>query len=425
MQRLLLALAAIAALLAGVPASAQVPAADPSLTRAIDGLVAVMDGGGDYDGYFAPGFKAQVSRAQIDSVAAQLKAQLGAPKTATAIRPTTPFAADLTLTYERGSAAIRIAVDSAEPHAVIGLLVTGTTLAGDSVDGLVADFRALPGAAGFGLYTLGGAAPKPVVEWRGDESAPIGSAFKLWVLAEASAQVKAGKRRWSDVIPLGPPSLPSGITQSWPAATPMTLQSLATLMISISDNTAADTLLIALGRDAVGARATALGAAPASLPMLTTRELFYLKAHPPLAAEWAKADARQRAAMLKREADAIATAKLDASAFGGMPIAPDTVEWFASPAEMARALDALRGGDAATRAILAANPGTDAATAARFAYVGFKGGSEPGVVTLNYLVRTKSGVWRAVVGNWHRTDADIPVLTFASLMNRALALAAD
>ena len=38
-------------------------------------------------------------------------------------------------------------------------------------------------------------------------------------------------------------SLPSGITQSWPAGSPVTLQTLATLMISISDNTATDTLV--------------------------------------------------------------------------------------------------------------------------------------------------------------------------------------
>lgn len=425
MRRLWLALAAIAAMIAGVPASAQAPAADPSLTRAIDGLIPILDGRGDYDTYFAPSFKAAVPKTQLAQVTDQLKAALGTPKAATAIKATTPFAADLLVTYARGSAAIRLAVDPAAPHAVIGLLVTGTTLAGDSAAKLAADFKALPGLAGFGIYALGNGAPKPVTEWRGNEAAPLGSAFKLWVLAEAAAQVSAGKRRWTDVIPLGAPSLPSGITQSWPIATPVTLQSLATLMISISDNTAADTLLLALGRDKVGARATALGAAPASLPVLTTREMFYLKAHPALTAEWAGANASARAAILTREARAIAAAKLDPSIFAGKPVAIEAVEWFASPQAMARVVDDLRKADDTTRAILATNPGTDPATAARFAYLGFKGGSEPGVVTLNYLVRTRSGQWRAVVGNWRRTDAETPVLTFAALMNRALALAAD
>ena len=92
---------------------------------------------------------------------------------------------------------------------------------------------------------------------------------------------------------------------------------------------------------------------------------------------------------------------------------------------MARTLDWLRlHADAPARAILAVNPGTDAETRARFDYLGFKGGSEPGVVTLNWLARTRDGRWLAVTGHWHRTDAAVPTLTFATLMNRALALAA-
>ena len=47
------------------------------------------------------------------------------------------------------------------------------------------------------------------------------------------------------------------------------------------------------------------------------------------------------------------------------------------------------------------------------------------VVTLNYLVRTRAGRWFAVAGNWHRADADTPLLPFAALMNRALALTAS
>ena len=129
--------------------------------------------------------------------------------------------------------------------------------------------------------------------------------------------------------------------------------------------------------------------------------------------------------MLAANAERIRTASLSADAFAAGPVASETVEWFASPLAMARTLDWLRvHGDATARAILAVNAGTDPATVARFGYVGFKGGSEPGVVTLNYLVRTQDGRWFAVTGNWHRADADTPLLSFASLMTRALALTA-
>ena len=163
----------------------------------------------------------------------------------------------------------------------------------------------------------------------------------------------------------------------------------------------------------------------ASLPILTTREIFYLKARPALAAEWTRADSAARTAILTREAPAIAATKLDPAVFGGKPVASETVEWFASPRGMARTLDRLRAGDDATRAILATNPGTDAATAARFAYVGFKGGSETGVVTLNFLVRRKDGRWLAIAAGWHRNDAGVEDNRFIMLMTRALVLMAD
>ncbi|QDZ06465.1 hypothetical protein FPZ24_02395 [Sphingomonas panacisoli] len=82
-----------------------------------------------------------------------------------------------------------------------------------------------------------------------------------------------------------------------------------------------------------------------------------------------------------------------------------------------------QGGDTAL-SLLTVNPGTDAVTRARFDYVGFKGGSEPGVLTLNYLVRRKDGRWFAVVGDWSRTDAGVDTGLFAQLMNRALILTA-
>jgi hypothetical protein len=77
------------------------------------------------------------------------------------------------------------------------------------------------------------------------------------------------------------------------------------------------------------------------------------------------------------------------------------------------------------RAILSRNPGIGPDGAAHWRYVGFKGGSEPGVITLNYLVETRSGEWLAVTGNWHNPKAAVSTLTFAALMNRALLLAAQ
>ena len=76
-------------------------------------------------------------------------------------------------------------------------------------------------------------------------------------------------------------------------------------------------------------------------------------------------------------------------------------------------------------ALAIVNPGIDPTTRGKFDYVGFKGGSEPGVITLAYLVKRKDGRWLAVVGAWHRGDAGVEEAKFVQLMTRALALVSD
>ncbi|MGN6374014.1 MAG: serine hydrolase [Sphingomonas sp.] len=425
------------ALLAATPAAAQSaptpPAAvtvAPELKTRLDQLVALLNGGGDYDALFSAAFRQAVPQAQFQGYIDQLKAQGGGATGVEAIDPADAWQATVRIGYQQLVATMEMAVDPAAPHQVTGLRITGAQPRNDSLARLQTDFRALPGASGFGIYRLGDDGVTPVAELNGEAAAPLGSAFKLWVLAEAARQVSAGARHWDDVVRVGRQSLPSGILQNWPAGAPVTLQTLATLMISISDNTAADTLLTTLGREQVDAmvRTIDVGDADRTLPVLTTMQAFELKtpANAALAAAWAKDDAAARARLLDDNAQRFAAMPVDPHMFDGKPLAIDSVEWFASPRDMARTLDWLRRhGDATMRAILAINHGTDAATAKRFAYLGFKGGSEPGVVTLNYLVETKDGRWLAVTGNWHNPDASLNDLTFAALMNRALLLASQ
>ncbi|RXD03728.1 serine hydrolase [Sphingomonas sp. UV9] len=417
-----LALWLVALLMALLPTAASAQgAADPALRARADALVAILDGRGTYDTYFAARFREKVPKAKFATILAQLKATLGEPQKIDSLTATSAWAADLVVGYARGTASVRLAIDPAAPHAATGLLITGTGARDDSLAKIEAEFRALPGASGVGLYALGEGKPQPIFEYRADVAAPLGSAFKLWVLAELARQVAADERHWADVVKVGAPSLPSGVLQTWPAGSPVTVQTLATLMISISDNTATDTLLTTLGRAKVDTLAKAEGG---TVPVMTTREMFALKSDPALMKAWAAGSVDERRALLVDNAVKIATAKLDPSVFAGKPVAIDSVEWFASPAAMAGPLDRLRGADATTKAVLAVNAGVDPTIAGRFRYIGFKGGGEPGVLSLNYLVQAKDGRWYAATGNWHRVDAAVNELRFAGLMGRALALLA-
>jgi hypothetical protein len=404
--------------------------AAPMLRTRLDQLVKLLNGGGGgYEEMFSPAFRQAVPQAQFETIASQLRAQGGSVTGIESLAPSSPWQATVTIGYQKLVATALIVLDPAGAHQITGLRITGAEPRDDSIGKLKADFGKLHGAAGFGIYRLGDDSITPLEEVNGAAAAPLGSAFKLWILAEATREVAAGQRHWSDVVRVGPHSLPSGILQKWPEHAPVTLQTLATLMISISDNTAADTLLTTLGQRKVGAMVRAIGVSDAdrTLPVLTTMQAFELKlpAHKALADEWAGDTPAAREKLLAANAPAL-TAPVDPQLFDGSPVRIDTIEWFASPEDMARTLNWLRvHGDATTKAILAVNPGTTAATARRFQYIGFKGGSEPGVITLNFLVRTKSGEWLAVTGNWHDPNAAVDELEFVSLMNRALAFAIE
>ena len=404
------------------PAPAQVTPvqAAPELTPRINALPALINGTGDFEGTFDASFKTQIPKAQFDALGAQLRAQHGKAVGIEQVTPRTPHQAVVRVGFEQSVATIQIIVDPAPPHAISGLLISQIDPRSDGLAQIETEFRALPGSAAYGIYRLGDSRT-PVAEYRGDAAMPLGSAFKLWVLAEAARQVQAGTRKWSDVVTLDTRSLPSGITQNWPTGAPVTLHSLATL-ISISDNTATDTLLRALGRDAVDAMVARAGASDpgATLPVLTTIEAFQLKSttNAGLAAAWKAAGPDGRRKLLRDNAARLAAAKPDAAMFGAKPLALD-VEWFASPRDQAALLDWLRTrGGAEALAIMAVNP--QVPENASFAYAGFKGGSETGVIYGSWLVRTKAGDWYAITGGWTRPDAAVETLTFMSLMQRLM-----
>ncbi len=424
--RLLAALCLLA--LPALPAAAQTPppavvTVQPSsgLSERIEMLPRIINATGDFDSYFADAFKAQVPKVQFEQIGVQLKAQFGVAVKVEKITVASPQQATVLLGFEKGVGTVNIIVDPAPPHRVTGLLLAKIEPRDDSVGKVETEMRALQGTAAFGIYALSESVT-PVSEYRASERLPLGSAFKLWVLAEATRQVNAGARKWSDVVTLGPRSLPSGISQHWPKDAPVTLHTLATLMISISDNTATDTLLTALGRDKVDAIVAMSGVADpaATLPVLTTMEAFRLKmpANADLATAWKAAGADGRRKLLRDNAARLAATKIDASVFGDKPLALD-VEWFASARDEAAVLNWLRmkGGEQAL-GILAVNSGTP--SAALFDYAGFKGGSEPGVIFGSWLVKTKRGNWYAVTGGWTRPDTPVETATFMNLMNRLL-----
>lgn len=424
-RRLILALSLWACIAAPAPAAAA-REASPELRARAGQVVALLRGEAEPGEIFAPSFLAAVPAAQLEAVTRQLVAQHGPALSVASIEPRSATAAAVAIEMERALLRINLAIEPAEPHRILGLLVTGAEPRGDSLAAVVAELAALPGRVSFAAARLGDGAPQLVAGHRPDEALAIGSAFKLFILAELARQVEAGERRWSDVVALDRRSLPSGVLQDWPAGSPVTLHTLAALMISRSDNTATDILLRLVGRENVERTMAAVGVAdPArNRPFLGTLEAFALKT----AAEaefgaWRSADEAGRRRLLAERFGAVEAGAIDPSVFAGPPVRIDSVEWFASSADLVRTMDWLRrqGGEGA-RGILAITPGfgTTAASAARHAYQGYKGGSEPGVINMTFLARDASGRWFAVAGSWNDPSAPVDNEAFAALMARAL-----
>lgn len=240
-----------------------------------------------------------------------------------------------------------------------------------------------------------------------DQPAPIGSAFKLYVLGAVADAVEFGDLGWTDTLILSDAdiSLPSGTLQNEPVGTEVTVREAAGAMISISDNTATDLLIRAVGREAVEAGQAGWGHHDPALnvPFLTTRELFVLKtADAGTQDAYIAGDVATRRQILEQLAS-VDLLTIDLGAFMADPVRPDELEWFATPLDLCRVLARLleaseRPGLAPLADILTGNPGVPA-TAGRWDQIAFKGGSEPGLITMAWAVTDDAGHRYALTGS--------------------------
>jgi beta-lactamase class A len=254
------------------------------------------------------------------------------------------------------------------------------------------------------VAAVNGNACRPIQAIGAGTPAPLGSAFKLYVLDALARAVASGKVSWNQQLTVTSQlkSLPSGELQNDPDGTRVSVRQAADDMISVSDNTAATMLMALVGRTAVEQAAAASGMADPGLnmPFLTTRELFVLKLlnWPRLADSYVARSAAGRLAMLTGTIDRVPYSALTAanSAAWTAPRDINSLEWFASPTDICHVYASLatlaRQPDLApVAAALQINDGGISLDPSQWRLVWFKGGSEPGVLTLNYLATTRSG----------------------------------
>jgi hypothetical protein len=341
-----------------------------------------------------------------------------------------------------GSSRLAVSMATDARGLIRGLLLrpasTSTPAVPTSWSGVDRMIRSVAPQVHFLVAAVNGTTCRPVHAIGAATPAPLGSAFKLYVLDALARAVAAGKVSWDQPLTVTSQvkSLPSGVLQNDPDGTRVSVRQVAAGMISISDNTAANMLIALLGRHAVEAATRATGMADPALdvPFLTTRELFVLKLDnwPKLAQRYLALDAAGRQAMLSGTVDRVPLSALPATPWTE-PRDIGSLEWFASPTDICHVFASLatlaREPKLAPLAgILARNAGDMNLDPSRWRAVWFKGGSEPGVLTLNYLATTRTG--QAYVASVLAADPSAPlaqdsaVLTLISAVKGALQLAA-
>ncbi len=381
------------------------------------------------DTLFHPDFLAQVPPAQLTGIFQQFHAKGGAVvRTVQTSSRGTDYGEYRFETDKDMFFPAKIGIESVAPYRITMLWFGLPQPATKSPDEIIGRLKALHGRTSLAVIRLDGSAPRTLHALDPDAPMAIGSTFKLYVLGALAQEAAAGRVPWERVVRLedGLKSLPSGVLQSWPAGTPLTVQTLASEMISISDNTASDHLLRLLGRPAVEAAQKTMGHATPerNVPFLATRELFQLKAtdHPERRSAYLARDSAGRRAYLDDSLSRMA--RTDLAGFDLLaPVDIDRLEWFASTADLCRAMAWLRTrteGEAnrrtaPARAILAINPGVELDRKA-WTYVGYKGGGEPGVLNMTWLLGRRDGAWFAVSASWNDEAKTVDTAELAALM---------
>lgn len=327
--------------------------------------------------WFSPAFLAALPLPDIEAFIKTYVSRHGA------FRSVTGQAGEYVIELEKAEVPALLALD---PQGRIAGLRLQEAIPLASLDELAQTIARLPGETSLLVISNG----DDRIAENADTRMAVGSAAKLSILKVAADAVEAGQLAWDQTFELKDEwrSLPTGILQDWPAGTPLTLSTIANLMISMSDNTATDAMIQIVGRDAVGMLT------PANTPFLTTREFFTLKAasNAELYREWADAAPEKRTELAGKLKD------LPLPSPGALVPQPSLdVEWFMSGRELCELMEAVKDLPA-----FMINPGV--ASPANWKQIAYKGGSEAGVLNLTTWLQDQHGSSHCVVATWNNRE---------------------
>jgi beta-lactamase class A len=345
--------------------------------------------------WFSSEFLAHVPISQVQQIISSLKQGLGD------YQKVEKQGNNYIVVFVRGYVPTQIALDTNGKIAM--LLFQAPVAKSKSLEEAIAEFKVLPGKVSF--LVLEGKSERAALN--ANTPLAVASAFKLAVLQALKSQISSGERSWGDVFELKSEwkSLPTGILQTWPDGSLLTLQTLSALMISQSDNTATDSLINIIGRQAIES------ITPRNVPLLTTREFFVLKSakNQELRKRYRDSNLQQKREILQ----SLAPQSLpNVSEFTGKPVALD-IEWFFTTQELCSLIE-----EVADLPLMSINPGV--VNAQDWERVAFKGGSESGVLNLTTWLKAKNGKQYCVAATWNH-DTPLEESRFMTIYSSAIA----
>ncbi len=387
---------------------------------------------------FAPSFLGRLPLGGLGELLARLRARVGNCEQVVRTESIARGVESYRMLCEHGTVVeFDLGVEPGPPHRIEAWLIRNITATAPSsappaLGALEAARQALaqlgPQAGGVLVELRRG---EPVAHLRHQAERPflIGSLAKLCTLSTLLDAVDTHQLRWGDVTHLeeSDRSLPTGSLAFWPAATPLTIQTLATLLILESDNTANDMLLRLL--DALPSSLRPGGACDPA-PM-STRQYFGLRAAPELAAQHAAATTPAKRQQILHQLPQLDMDNLGARVQANANKAPLT-GWTATPDQLAGVLRRLhvqlrRPAAAPVREIFRASSRRDPVLAA-FPFVAAKGGSDHGLMSHGLIVEAgPDSSWQFVlVWNGHtslppQAYRDALQSLLAAIAKRALA----
>ncbi|MGH7242477.1 MAG: serine hydrolase [Phycisphaerales bacterium] len=287
-----------------------------------------------------------------------------------------------------------------------------------------------PGQTNFAAYAVtassdGNFALRPVHTVRPELCLATGSTFKLYVLGTISEQVLAGTAKWDEQMKVvdALKSLPGGVMQNEPDGKEFPLSEFAAKMISISDNTATDHLIHRAGRDNIEKYAAGFNSCAArATPFMKTMEMFRIKLSKDktLATRFANADVAGRRKFLEPGGEVSKSdPDVEFAEKWTVPIEIEKIEWFSSANDLCNAMLKLHGfelkpGMDELKRVLRINGGIPFDTKV-WPSVAYKGGSEPGVINLTWLLERNDGALFAVSIGWNNPTAAVDTNTMVAL----------